>query len=190
MIGLLRTFFNAICGWLARQLGDVTSGAGATVRWWGLRSVVHGGRIKIGRDSIVRCRIYFDSPQGLVSIGDRCYLGASHFVCHTAITIGDDVIISWGATIVDHDSHSLSWEERKNDVADWKRGIKRWESVTVRPVCIENKAWIGFGASILKGVTVGEGAVVGANAVVTRDVLPYTVVAGNPAKIIRKLKEG
>jgi galactoside O-acetyltransferase len=52
---------------------------------------------------------------------------------------------------------------------------------------IQDKVWIGFGASILKGVTVGEGAVIGAQAVVTRDVAPYTVVAGNPARIIRHI---
>jgi len=98
--------------------------------------------------------------------------------------------MSWGVTVVDHDSHSLNWTERQHDVADWTRGVKRWDSVTVRPVRIGNKTWIGFGASILKGVSVGEGAVVGANAVVTRDVPPYTVVAGNPARVVRQLKQG
>lgn len=188
-MGLLTKLMNSICGCLVRSLGNVTYEAGSVVRWWGMRSVRHGGRIAIGRDSIVRCRIDFDSAQGVVVIGNRCYLGASHFVCHTAITIGDDVIVSWGVTVVDHDSHSLIWTEREADVANWKRGVKRWDSVAVRPVRIESKAWIGFGASILKGVTVGEGAVIGANSVVTRDVPPYTVVAGSPARIVRRLKE-
>lgn len=190
MIGQLASFANAVFGWFVRRVGRVTSGTGSSVRWWGLRAVRYGGRIAIGCNSIVRCRIDFDSPQGLVSIGDRCYLGASHFVCHTAITVGDDVIMSWGVTVVDHDSHSVNWAERQLDVADWMRGVKRWDSVTVRPIRIESKAWIGFGASILKGVTVGEGAVVGANAVVTRDVPPYVVVAGNPARVVRNLEDG
>ncbi len=190
MMGRLIAMINTMLGWLVRRGGRVTAESGSAVRWWGLRAVRHGGRVVIGRDSIVRCRIDFDSAQGEVRIGDRCYLGASHLVCHTAITVGDDVIMSWGVTVVDHDSHSLNWAERQHDVADWMRGVKRWDSVTVRPVRIGDKTWIGFGASILKGVTVGEGAVVGANAVVTRDVPPYTVVAGNPARVVRQLKEG
>lgn len=190
MMGRLIAVINTVLGWFMRRVGRVTAGSGSDVRWWGLRAARHGGRVAIGRESIVRCRIDFDSPKGEVRIGDRCYVGASHFVCHTGISIGDDVIMSWGVTVVDHDSHSLNWTERQHDVADWMRGVKRWDSVTVRPVRIGDKTWIGFGASILKGVTVGEGAVVGANAVVTRDVPPYAVVAGNPARVVHQLKEG
>ena len=136
---------------------------------------------------MVFCRIDFDSPQGQVLIGDRCYLGASHLVCHTSITIGNDVIVSWGVTVVDHDSHSLLWEERANDVADWMDGKKDWSNVNIAPVVICDKVWIGFGASILKGIVIGEGAVVGAGSVVTRNVAPYSVVGGNPARVLRSL---
>jgi galactoside O-acetyltransferase len=122
-----------------------------------------------------------------VTIGDRSYIGASHIVCHTGVTIGADVLISWGVTIVDHDSHSIFWPLRKSDVELWHRGEKSWEHVVVRRVVIGDKAWIGFGASILKGVTIGEGAVVGACSVVTRDVPAYAVVAGNPARVVRQL---
>jgi len=73
---------------------------------------------------MVFCRIDFDSPNGQVLIGDRCYLGASQLVCHTSITIGNDVLMSWGVTVVDHDSHSLVWDERANDVANWMDGKK------------------------------------------------------------------
>ncbi len=185
----LIALINTVLGWFVLRAGRVTVGLGSVVRWWGLRAVLHRGRVAIGQGSIVRCRIDFDSLQGEVRIGDRCYLGASHLVCHTGIYIGDDVIMSWGVTVVDHDSHSLNWTERQNDVADWKLGVKHWHAVTVRPVWIGNKVWIGFGATILKGVTVGEGAVIGANAVVTRNVPPYSVVAGNPARVIRRLKD-
>ena len=180
---------NALLGLLVRRCGNVVVGPGSSVRWWELRGL-GGGCIQIGQNSIVRCRIKFDGPKGVVRIGDRCYLGASHLVCHTGITIGDDVIMSWGVTVVDHDSHSLLWEERQNDVSEWMRGVKRWDTVAISPVTIHAKVWIGFGASILKGVTIGEGAVVGAESVVTQDVPPYTVVAGNPARVLRRLNAG
>lgn len=101
--------------------------------------------------------------------------------------MGDDVVISWGVTIVDHNSHSLSWPERANDVLDWGRGTKDWQNVKIAQVQIDNKVWIGFNAIILKGVAIGEGAIVAAGAVVTKDVPPYSVVAGNPARVIRTL---
>lgn len=101
--------------------------------------------------------------------------------------MGDDVVISWGVTIVDHNSHSVDAEERLADVTDWKNGHKDWANVTIAPVTIKARAWIGFNAIVLKGVTIGEGAVVAAGAVVTKDVPPYSVAAGNPARVIRTL---
>jgi acetyltransferase-like isoleucine patch superfamily enzyme len=143
------------------------------------------GNVRIGADSIVHCRFSFDRPQSRIVIGNRCYIGNSQLVVANAIEIGDDSIISWGVTIVDHNSHALSWEDRKLDVRDWGRGVKDWSSVSVKPVVIQEKTWIGFNAVILKGVTIGTGAIVGAGAVVTRDVPAFAVVAGNPAKLIR-----
>jgi galactoside O-acetyltransferase len=72
-------------------------------------------------------------------------------------------------------------------VLDWAKGHKDWSKVTIRPVVICDKAWIGFGVKILKGVTIGEGAVIAAGSVVTKDVPPRHVVGGNPARIIRAL---
>lgn len=59
--------------------------------------------------------------------------------------------------------------------------------ITCKPVYICNKAWIGAGATILSGVTIGENSVVGAGSVVTKDVEPNTIVAGNPAMVIRRI---
>lgn len=102
-------------------------------------------------------------------------------------------MFSWGCTVIDNDAHSLNSFERINDVNDWKRGVdenkvgfyKNWEKVKSAPIKICDKAWIGFNSIILKGVTIGEGAIVGAGSVVTKDVLPYSIVAGNPAKFIK-----
>lgn len=167
----------------------VEIGRGSRFRWRSLLSC-RGGTLRIGEGSlVVPRRIDFDGPGGVVTVGRRTFVGSSQLVCRSAITIGDDVLVSWGVTIVDHNSHALEWDLRRDDVTEWMAGRKRWDHVKVAPVTIGNKCWIGFGASILKGVTVGEGAVIGACAVVTRDVPPFTVVAGNPAQEIRVLNQ-
>lgn len=165
----------------------VQVGQRATISWHRL-GATGGGRVTVGDESIVHAKISFDSAQGEVTLGKRCYIGRSHIVCHTGVFLGDDVVISWGVTIVDHNSHSLDWQSRKDDVRDWAKGAKEWSTVKIAPVTIGSRVWIGFNAIILKGVTIGEGAVVAAGAVVTKDVAPYTVVAGNPARLIRELE--
>ena len=85
--------------------------------------------------------------------------------------------------------------DRVDDVKEWKRGIeenivgkyKNWEKVKSAPIVIQDKCWIGFNTIILKGVTIGEGAIVAAGSLVTKDVAPYTLVAGNPAKFVKDL---
>jgi acetyltransferase-like isoleucine patch superfamily enzyme len=188
MIALLRRAMHALAArWVRRRL-DVQVGAGTQVRWTSLLGQ-RAGHLCVGQGSIVNCRIDFDGPDGEVRIGDRCFIGASHLVCRERITLGDDVIISWGVTVVDHNSHPLDWEHRRNDVADWAKGEKDWRHVDIRPVEIHDKVWIGFGATLLKGVVIGEGAVIGAGSMVTRDVQAHTVVAGNPARPIRRIEE-
>ena len=67
-------------------------------------------------------------------------------------------------------------------------GRKVWDHVAHAPVIIADKVWIGFNVSVLKGVTIEEGAVIGACSVVTRDIPPYALAVGNPARVIRTLR--
>jgi galactoside O-acetyltransferase len=69
-------------------------------------------------------------------------------------------------------------------------GRKDWTHVRIAPITIGDKSWIGMGATILKGVNIGEGAVVAAKSVVTRDGGPWTIVGGNPATFIRRVVPG
>lgn len=147
-----------------------------------------GCELKVGTGSIISCHINFDKPNASVCIGDRTFIGKSNIVCADNINIGNDVLISWGCTIVDHNSHPIAWGKRAKDVSDWKKNIKDWTNVIVSPIVVMDKVWIGFGVILLKGVTIGEGAIIGAGSVVTKDVPPWTIVAGNPARIIRELK--
>lgn len=152
----------------------------------------------IDDDSVVGCNFIFESDEGKISIGKRVYIGSgTNLISRSSIDIGDDVTIAWGVYLYDHDSHSLDWRERVKDInavyndCKYRKGFcfsKDWSTVETASIKINSKAWIGFNAIILKGVTIGEGAVVGAGAVVTKDVLPYTVVAGNPAKVVKMLQ--
>jgi acetyltransferase-like isoleucine patch superfamily enzyme len=156
---------------------------------WRKIRFVDGCTLSIGDGSIVEAAIVFDRAGGAVRIGKRTFIGSSTLVCAEKIDVGDDVLISWGCTVVDHNSHSLAWKDRSRDVAEWYQGRKDWNPVDRAAVRIGDKAWIGFNAIILKGVSIGEGAIVGAGAVVTRDVPPFTIVAGNPARPIRELEQ-
>jgi galactoside O-acetyltransferase len=112
-----------------------------------------------------------------------------------SIAIGNDVTIAWGCMIYDHDSHSISYLDRIADqnqqLIDFPRGNmvanKDWSNVATAPIRICDCAWLGFDAVVLKGVTIGEGAIVGARAVVTKDVPPWTIAAGNPARVVKEI---
>jgi len=148
---------------------------------------------EVGRDCVVSGHFVLEKDSGKFRIGDSTFIGGGSFISIDRIEIGSDVMISWGCTFIDNDAHSLVSAERADDVKDWKRGIdegkvgayKNWKNVEHAPILVKDKAWIGFNSIILKGVTIGEGAVVGAGSVVTKDVPDYAVVGGNPAKIIR-----
>ncbi|MER9226851.1 acyltransferase [Mesorhizobium sp. M0664] len=167
------------------RLAGVQAGAGSKLSYRTVRSARRGNHV-IGEESIIHCVFSFDRPDAQITVGKRCFIGRSHLVSAGRIEIGDDVIMSWGITVVDHNSHSVDWRLRGDDVKKWHRGEKDWTGIPIAPVKIENRVWIGFNATILKGVTLGEGSVVGAGAVVTKDVAPFAVVAGNPAKPIRQ----
>jgi galactoside O-acetyltransferase len=143
--------------------------------------------LRIGPRSIVEATIDFERQGAVVVVGENTYVGASTLRCAERIEIGRDVEIAWNCSIVDHDWESLVWEERHVDVREWYSAEKSWAHVAVAPVRIGDRALIGFNAIILKGVHIGEGAVVGVGSVVTKDVPAHTVVAGVPARIIRRL---
>jgi acetyltransferase-like isoleucine patch superfamily enzyme len=144
--------------------------------------------VTVNENSQVEGSIFFDKENAKVSIGKRSFVNAM-IVSAKSIKIGDDVMIAWGTTIVDHNSHAISFSERSEDVINWMKGNKDWTHIKIAPVIISSKVWIGFNCIILKGVTIGEGAVVGAGSVVTKDVPPWTIVAGNPARVIREIPE-
>lgn len=115
----------------------------------------------------------------LIKIGNSCDFGAfNHITATNQVIIGDNCLTGKWVTISDNDHGETSIEYLK------KRPQDR-EVVSKGPVIIGKNVWIGDKATILAGVKIGDGAVIAANAVVTKDVPAYTVVAGIPAKVIK-----
>jgi galactoside O-acetyltransferase len=152
--------------------------------------------VRIGKRCVLSGAFVFESSNGQVTIGNDVFIGGASFICRDSIQIGDQVTMAWGITLYDHNSHSLNKRDRAEDMRRWYeatvKGVspyltKDWSKVASKPIVIENHAWLGFDVLVLKGVRVGEGAVVAAKSVVTKDVPPGTIVAGNPAEVVRKL---
>lgn len=119
------------------------------------------------------------SPE--ITIGDNCRIGAfSHITAINKIQIGDNLLTGKDILITDN-SHGTTTRE----MLEISPNMRPLESKG--PVIIGDNVWIGEKASIMPGVTVGRGAIIAANAVVTRDVPPYCVVGGNPARIIKQM---
>lgn len=145
------------------------------------------GAVSVGERSLVMGELLVIAPTGRISVGDWCFIGpGSKIWSMSAVTIGHRVFVSHGVQIFDNNTHSLSAGERHARYRELRtvgRHLEQ-EQVTTKPVVVEDDVWVGFNAAILKGVTIGRGAVVGACAVVLHDVPPYTVVGGNPARKI------
>ncbi|MEO8938081.1 MAG: acyltransferase [Burkholderiaceae bacterium] len=143
--------------------------------------------IVMGSDTHVRGNLQIFAHGGKIRIGDHCYVGDhTRIWSMSSIEIGDRVLISHNVNIHDHIAHSLSASDRHMHLDEiiFRGHPKTLENVTSIPVVIEDDAWVGFNATVLKGVRIGRGSIVGACAVVTKNVPDYTVVVGNPARIV------
>ena len=111
-----------------------------------------------------------------VEINDDVHIGATE-----KIIIGDNVLIASKVYISDHNHGSYKGEEQDSPMS-----IPKKRKIYSSPIKIEKNVWIGEFVSILQGVTIGEGAIIGTMSVVTKDIPPYTIAVGSPAKPIKK----
>jgi acetyltransferase-like isoleucine patch superfamily enzyme len=146
-------------------------------------------KIIIGSHSFIRGELQISASGGAISIGEWCYVGADTRIWSAAsIEIGNRVLIAHSVNIMDNLTHPLQAAQRHEQTKQiFTRGHPRKISLDEKPIKICDDAWIGAGAMVLRGVTVGQGGIVAAGAVVTKDVPPYTIVAGNPAVVVREL---
>ncbi len=145
--------------------------------------------IKIGNHSFVAGELLVFAHGGNISIGNWCYVGEGVRIWSSeSIKIGDRVLISHNVNIFDSLTHPLNAQLRHSQFREiMQKGHPQAIDLDEKPVVLENDVWIGANASLLRGVTIGEGAVIGAGSIVTHDVPPYTIFAGNPAHFIRNI---
>jgi acetyltransferase-like isoleucine patch superfamily enzyme len=138
-----------------------------------------GERVRLsGKSSFGFSNRFGQDPS--IDIGDATFIGHDcSFGVAESVRIGKNCLLAGGVSVRDFDGHPIDARER--------RAHKPTPREAIQPVVISDDVWIGAGAIILKGVTIGERSIVGAGAVVTRDVPPDSVVAGNPAQIVRRL---
>jgi acetyltransferase-like isoleucine patch superfamily enzyme len=147
--------------------------------------------IRVEGESIIKGELLVFAHGGQIRIGRYCFVGEQTRIWSALeIRVGDRVLISHQVNIFDNLTHPLRAVERHKQYLAISRGRHpdRIDLSEAR-VQIEHDAWIGCQSVILAGVTVGECAVVAAGSVVTRDVPPYCIVAGNPAVVVRELTE-
>ncbi|HEY9610734.1 acyltransferase [Allocoleopsis sp.] len=148
--------------------------------------------IKIGENSVIRGQLRVFPHAGKIQIGKDCYVGEDTRIWSAdSITIGNRVFISHNVNIHDTNSHSIDQAFRyKHFVALMSNDNLQANDFDIESkfINIEDDVWIGFNSTILKGVTIGKGSVVGACSVVTKNVPPLVIVAGNPARVVKAVE--
>jgi acetyltransferase-like isoleucine patch superfamily enzyme len=147
-------------------------------------------RIVLGDEVVCRGILRVETfGDGRIVLGDRVYIGDDTILsCSDRIEIGSGTLVAHGVQIFDNNSHPLEPDDRAADWAAVVSGRARaTDGIEHAPVIIGSDAWIGFGSFVLKGVTIGDAAVVAAGSVVTTDVPARSIVAGNPARELRRL---
>lgn len=137
------------------------------------RGVTISGQISVGFNTRGAGRPEF-------VVGDRTFIGHKcGFNVAESVRIGSHCYLAAGCTVVDQDGHPIDAADRRGGLPTPPEGIA--------PVVIEDDVWLGFGVTVLKGVTIGARSVVAAGSVVTKSVPPDSVAAGNPARVVRHL---
>jgi galactoside O-acetyltransferase len=147
-------------------------------------------QISIGPRTVIGPGLWLSLPnaRARLTIGAGCFFGADVAItCARSVVIGDGVGLADRSGVFDHGHDAAAWHARSlTQAVDPRKG---WDITTPRPVEIKRGALLGVGALVMPGVTIGEGALVAPGSVVVHDVEDFTMVAGNPARKIRSLRD-
>jgi acetyltransferase-like isoleucine patch superfamily enzyme len=147
--------------------------------------------VRIGHGSTIYLGCMFDlGANARVQVGRCSLVNGAWIICDSRIEIGEYALIAWNVVLMDSYRAPFDPKRRSEALRRMSRqSLRRLvEEIEPRPIRIERNVWIGFDSCVLPGVTIGEGAIVGARSVVAEDVPPYTLAAGNPARVIREIK--
>lgn len=168
----------------------------------GVKSIIIGKRahcinqtgnkcnISIADHCDIQATLYASGSSAQISIGQYTTIRHDSMIgAAQSIEIGSHVIISNHVRIYDNNNHPTDPDRRVQMCeSGFYSPLWGWAYSEIAPVTICDNVWIGEYSTVLKGVTIGEGAIVGCCSVVTKDVEPYTIVAGNPAKCVKHLR--
>ena len=172
--------------WLKNFLGKVGE---RTLIKYPFRSSSYPFCLYIGNNTIIReycmiepiCKYRQQTFDSIISLGDNCDIGAfNHITSAGKVIIGNGVLTGRRVLISNNNHGEFSEDDLR--LPPVSRNI-----IAKGDIIIEDNVWIGEGASILGSLHIGQGSVIGANSIVTKDVPPYTLVVGNPAKIIKRI---
>jgi acetyltransferase-like isoleucine patch superfamily enzyme len=202
MIKLLKKGFHKVCYLIYRnglnyyqettrelyfKKSDINQGA--IIRpTGGITNSREKSAIKIGNQTILSGHLMTFGHGGQIIIGNYSFVGPGTRIWSAKkITIGDRVLIAHDVNIHDNISHPLDSLKRHQDQMYLieKGGFQPTNDLNEQEIVIHDDVWIGFNATILKGVTIGKGAIIGACTVITKDVPAYAVVVGNPSRIVK-----
>jgi acetyltransferase-like isoleucine patch superfamily enzyme len=139
------------------------------------------------KDNIMFFGRIYSSGNGKVSIGNNTSIRSGCILyCAKKILIGDNVIFSNDIVISDTNHHPINPNDRLKMInSGWSSKLWLWKYSNSKEIIIEDNVWIGQYSRILKGVKVGRNSIIASNSVVTKDIPPNCIAAGNPAKIVK-----
>ena len=146
--------------------------------------------ITIGNGTHIAGSLTVWSNAGKITVGSSCFIGeGTRLFSMKHIRIGDRVQIAHDCNIFDNNIHSINPEDRYKEFIQNTTGpLIKLFNLKEKEVLIEDDAWLGAAVIVLKGVTIGKGAIVGAGSVVTKDIPAHTIAVGNPARVVKTIE--
>lgn len=190
--------FSPAINRLRLRLSGVKTGESVFLLGWPYL-LVGGGKMAIGKDFYMTNGsginplggndrgAFYTEPGATIIIGDHVGMSGTRMWIAKSLTIGNNVNIGAGVLIMDTDCHQMDYRMRRHDAVEHFSRDVLHKAVQSEPIIIEDDVWIGAGAMVLKGVTIGARSIIGAGSVVTKSIPVDCVAAGNPAKVIKHL---